>query len=270
MRSVHIEHLRPGEILEAQRRRSLVYLPLGPLEWHGPAMPFGTDPMAAAETARRAALRTGGVVMPTLYCGTERERSPQMLEAMGFEDTGQYIVGQDFPCNSVRSFYAREEVFALIVREHLRLLADHGYRLIVIVSGHGADNQRIQLERLAAEFSNETESQVMALLGIAPLDESDRDGGHATRLETSVQMALHPENVDLGELPPRNVKLRSCDWGIDDGCTFQLCPNEDKTVIFDPRDATAALGEQYLLAAENEVVRQVRERWNLLFPGNPL
>lgn len=100
MRSVYIEHLRPQEILDAQAQRSLVYLPLGPLEWHGPAMPFGTDPMAAAETARRAVLRTGGVVMPTLYCGTERERSPQLLEAMGFEDTSQYIVGQDFPRKS--------------------------------------------------------------------------------------------------------------------------------------------------------------------------
>lgn len=270
MRSVHIEHLRPQEILDAQARRSLVYLPLGPLEWHGPAMPFGTDALAAAEVARRAALRTGGVVMPTLYCGTERERSPEMLDALGFEDTGQYIVGQDFPRNSLKSFYAREDVFALIVREHLRLLADHGYRLIVLVSGHGADNQRLQLERLSVEFSRETDSQVMALLCVVMLDENDQDGGHATRLETSVQMALHPENVDLGQLPPKPEKLRNCDWGIDDGCTFQLRPNADKTVIYDPRDATAELGERYLRAAADEVVRQVTARWNRLSPENPI
>ena len=62
MRSVQFECLRPDEILEEQKNKSIVYLPIGPLEWHGPAMPFGTDPLAATEVARRAAAITGGVV----------------------------------------------------------------------------------------------------------------------------------------------------------------------------------------------------------------
>ena len=74
MRTVQLERLRPGEILAERTRCPIVYLPLGPLEWHGPAMPFGTDPLMAQELARRAAPRTGGVVMPTLFLGTERER----------------------------------------------------------------------------------------------------------------------------------------------------------------------------------------------------
>ena len=51
-------------------------------------MPFGTDPLAATEVARRAAAITGGVVIPTLYCGTERERSTQLLEDAGFPIRG--------------------------------------------------------------------------------------------------------------------------------------------------------------------------------------
>ena len=70
MRTVRYEFLRPQEILDAQRKKSIVYLPLGPLEWHGPAMPFGTDPLAAQAAARKIAERTGGVVLPTLYAGT--------------------------------------------------------------------------------------------------------------------------------------------------------------------------------------------------------
>lgn len=38
----------------------------------------------------------------------------------------------DVPKNSMKSFYAREDMFAVIVREHLRLLVQQGYRLIVI------------------------------------------------------------------------------------------------------------------------------------------
>lgn len=43
MRTVQLELLRPGEILAERERCSIVYLPVGPLEWHGPAMPYGTD-----------------------------------------------------------------------------------------------------------------------------------------------------------------------------------------------------------------------------------
>ena len=56
MRTVQMEYLRPGEILAEKERFSVVYLPLGPLEWHGPAMPYGTDPLMAQELARAAAL----------------------------------------------------------------------------------------------------------------------------------------------------------------------------------------------------------------------
>lgn len=36
MRTVQLELLRPGEIMAERERCSIVYLPVGPLEWHGP------------------------------------------------------------------------------------------------------------------------------------------------------------------------------------------------------------------------------------------
>ena len=44
-RKLHYELMRPSEILEAKERCSLIYLPIGPLEWHGPHLPFGVDPI---------------------------------------------------------------------------------------------------------------------------------------------------------------------------------------------------------------------------------
>ena len=255
MRSVQFECLRPDEILEEQKNKSIVYLPIGPLEWHGPAMPFGTDPLAATEVARRAAAITGGVVIPTLYCGTERERSTQLLEDAGFSDTGIYIKGMDVPQNSMASFYTPEEIFGVIVREYLRLLVKQGYKLIVIVNGHGATGQIQTLNRLAIEFSNETQSRVINVMGIAPYDPADEDFGHATRLETSIQMALFPQNVALYKLPPKPKKLKSSEWGIMDGYTFAGNPPEDKCVVFDPRDATVEMGEKYLEASAGYVAR---------------
>ena len=34
MRTVQLEHMRPEEIVEQQKKKSIAYLPLGPLEWH--------------------------------------------------------------------------------------------------------------------------------------------------------------------------------------------------------------------------------------------
>lgn len=267
MRTVQFEYLRPGEILAEQKRCSIAYLPVGPLEWHGPAMPYGTDPLAAAEVARRAARQTGGVVLPPLFLGTERERSPQLLADAGFADTAQYIVGMDVPRNSMKSFYTPEEVFALMVREYLRLLTRQGYKLIVIVNGHGAVNQTAALERLAVEFSATTKSKVLCLMGIAPFDPADGDRGHATRLETAIQMALCADNVDLAQLPPKPEKLKSSDWGIMDGCTFEGRPPQDRCVVYDPRDATAELGEKYLAASADFVAARAKAAYAALKEG---
>ena len=56
MRTVQLELLRPGEILAERERCSIVYLPVGPLEWHGPAMPYGTDALLA-QSRRSCATR---------------------------------------------------------------------------------------------------------------------------------------------------------------------------------------------------------------------
>ena len=86
----------------------------------------GTDALLAQSLARCAAERTGGVVMPTLFIGTERERPASILRDKGFENPERlYVLGMDVPKNSMKSFYAREDMFAVIVREHLRLLPAH-------------------------------------------------------------------------------------------------------------------------------------------------
>lgn len=257
-RTVQLERMRPGEILAERARCPIVYLPLGPLEWHGPAMPFGTDPLMAQELARRAALRTGGVVMPTLFLGTERERPAQILKDKGFENAeSMYVVGMDVPKNSVKSYYAREDLFAVTVREHLRLLVQQEYKLIVIVNGHGAWGQREQLDRLAIEFSNETPSKVIVAFPNIAREGEELDFGHACEIETSLMRYLDDENVDLSQLPPRDVKLPYTDWGIADDCVFEGKPTPDRCVRFDPRDATVEAGERYFGAALDHICAQV-------------
>ncbi|MFM8319750.1 MAG: creatininase family protein, partial [Chloroflexota bacterium] len=69
-----LAHLRPEEILAELSRCPVAYLPVGLIEWHGPHLPMGLDALNAENAARLAAGQTGGLLLPTLYCGTERER----------------------------------------------------------------------------------------------------------------------------------------------------------------------------------------------------
>jgi creatinine amidohydrolase len=118
MRTVRFELLRPDEILAERQRFPVVYQPIGPLEWHGPHMPYGMDPLHAETEARRVAEMIGGVVMPTLYWGTERERDSNTLRDLGFNGD-EWIVGMDFPRHSMRSLYTQEDVFGIVVRARL-------------------------------------------------------------------------------------------------------------------------------------------------------
>ena len=118
MRRVEIQYLLPDEIVKERRRKSIIYLPVGPLEWHGPHLPLGVDALRAHLAAVELARRIGGVVLPTLFIGTERERSKKMLKNIGFKGD-EYIVGMDFPSNCLPSLYFPEETFAIILRDYL-------------------------------------------------------------------------------------------------------------------------------------------------------
>lgn len=258
MRNRRIEWLRPSEVIDEMRRRPLVFLPLGPLEWHGPHLPLGTDALDAQSVALRVAERTGGLVMPTFFCGTERENPPQVLKDLGFQGD-EWIVGMDFPRNSLKSLYLREEFMALLVRELLHVLVRQGFRLIVIVNGHGADNHIALLERLAAEFTAESPARVLTFLAWEAAG-GPLDVGHADAIETSRMMALDPESVDLSALPPPDEPLRIVDWGIADYLTFHGEPSPDFITRNDPRIGTSPEhGERTFEASVTYIVERVAE-----------
>ena len=61
-----------------------------------------------------------------------------------------YVVGMDFPGNSVDSTYLEESAFGILVREIVTSLASAGFPLIMLVNGHGAVNHQAMLRRIAA------------------------------------------------------------------------------------------------------------------------
>lgn len=265
MKTHQIAYLRPEQIIEEMRRRPLVYLPIGPLEWHGPHLPLGVDPLNAENAATLAAEHTGGLVLPTLYWGTERERSPEMLAWLGL-DPQSYVVGMDFPANSLASMYCSEEILALLVREQLRLAVRMGFRLVVLVTGHAATNQIEVLQRLAVEFSAESPARVIMVLPFITNSSGVMEVGHASLIETSLMQALHPETVRLENLPALPETLRNADWAVVDYETFMGNPTPDRTVHDhdDPRNANAVQGRNTIIQAVEQIVKQVKEALSTL------
>lgn len=253
--------LFPDEIAEARKRTGLVILPLAPLEWHGPHLAMGCDPLLAHAFAKKLAQKLSCPYFPPLFVGTERERKPETLKAIGLE-SGDFVEGMDFPSNSVGSAYFREETFALVVRDALNILFTRfGFSAVLIVNGHGADNQRSVLDRICIEM-NAAGRRLMWVYPGFPHSLVAGAIGHATAEEASMLAATWPACVDLKRLP-LNGPLRNAEHAIVDGDTFDGQPTPDFTVREekDPRRHTDAdLGRRLIEEAAEEAIEEIKRR----------
>lgn len=258
MKKIKFETMTPSELLQEQVNKSIVYVPIGSMEWHGPHMGMGMDTENACYVAHEAAKMIGGTVMPPFYIGTETKRNKKALKKLGFDEE-LHIVGMDFPENTVRSMYWPPELFEQIIRQQIRFLSDMGYRLIVLVNGHGADRQLEILEKIAEQFSDKRTARVISIMIL--FDGCGVEIGHAGLAETAIMQAICPEGVDLTKLPAKPEKLYNTKYAIVDNETFLKGPNEDYSVRYDPRDATPELGQKLLKFAVDRCVKRVTEEY---------
>jgi creatinine amidohydrolase len=258
---VQFELMRPAQIVAARQRCPVAYLPVGPLEWHGPHLPMGTDGIHAHRVCLDVARSAGGVVFPPYFLGTDTVRppdGPQGVRPLGFGGD-ERIIGMDFPTNPVKSVYIEEGAFAVIIREIVRLIKLDPYRLVVIVNGHGAPNQVRTLRRVAAEESDLPRVRVVyetaSAAAVPPLDP-----GHAERGETAFIMSALPQSADVRTLPPLHTPLRYRDYGIVNGAAFDGRPTPDFTVPrdSDPRYATREEGTAIFAREIERLVLQVK------------
>ena len=176
MANCRYEELRPDQLRAAQEEASLVYVPIGSLEYHGWHLPVGFDAMHAHALCLMAAEETGGVVLPPTFWGTRGHE--------GFRG----------------SLLLREETIAALAHDILDQLASQGYRLVVVFTGHWPEVQGGLLRRVAEEFMlNHSEVRIIVLdpFNTHP---SDRPVEHAGKIETAVMLHLRPDLVDMGAL----------------------------------------------------------------------
>ena len=264
-REIRYEWLRPDELVAERVRCPLVFLPVAPLEYHGPHLPLGVDAINATRVAREACRVLGkGVVYPTVHAGTDSEREPWMIEALGLQRDSR-VVGMDFPTARWKSHYAPEHVFALVLANDIEGLLAHGYRVVAVVNGHGAVSQQETIKRLCAQHTHHAGAVVVGDLAFPGDLDLVKLAGHADRFETSLMLhyqagkeGARSNVVDLSRLPDRSTPIRYPDFSIVDGPGFTRNPPADRIVREDPRDATRELGARLCGEAVDKILVMVR------------
>ena len=208
---------------------ALLAVPLGATEQHGPHLPLGTDTVIAEALAARLAASLGGVVVaPALPYGSSGEHA-------GF--AGTLSIGQ----------VGLEVVVTELVRS-----AD-AFAGAVLISAHGGNAE--PLARAVAALTREGRSVLAWSPSQACLPGTD---AHAGRIETSLMLALAPDDVDPEAARAGNRRpLGELAAALRAGGVRSVSPNG---VLGDPTGATAAEGRRLLDTMAADLIAAV-EQW---------
>lgn len=176
---LQMECLAPQEIEAALAKRSLIYIPLGALEYHGQHLPIGLDSLTAHGVSLHSCEITGGLVMPPLHFG--------MTGSIGHHPWT--ILIED------------EATLKNILLDTLHRLEDFKVAKVVIFTGHFGRRQLALLKELQLEWNSGNHSLSLICASISELPTVTIKGDHAAIFETSVLAQLRPDLVHLDRLP---------------------------------------------------------------------
>ncbi|MCB1123552.1 MAG: creatininase family protein [Verrucomicrobiae bacterium] len=213
--------MRPAQIEAIRMEAPIAYVPWGALEWHCHHAPIGLDSTKAEGICLALAEETGGVVLPAIPMGV---------------NTIKPFKG--FP----HSIDISEQLAAKVAEEFCVQLADEGFRVVILFTGHYPPEQiralQTGVDRASAAAPN-THFEVwsdLKFLGDA------YKADHAGATETSFQMHFVPGSVDTKVLPDRPLTL--------DG---------DGVMGEDPRQASAERGAEQLRVVLKNAVKRMDE-----------
>jgi len=217
------------EQVEATGRRTVLAVPLGSLEQHGPHLPLDTDTrIARAVAAGLAERQTNVAVAPAVPYGASGEHAAF---------PGTLIVGH--------------QILADLLSEVVRS-ARAAFAGVVVVNAHGGNKGALEL--LAARSEAEGDD---VLVWSAAVPGGD---AHAGRTETSLILALDAEAVRLDlAAPGRTERLETL---LPRLRTEGVRPVSSNGVLGDPTGASADEGLALLETMVSDLVAAVATRWS--------
>jgi len=211
--------LRPEQITSIREQSDIAFVPWGALEWHCQHAPIGLDSIKAEGICQAIAQRIGGVVLPAISMGVNTIKPfkgfPHSIDFSG-------------------------ELVAEVAAAFCSQLADEGFRIVVLLTGHYPPEHLAALEAGACKARKAYPDIDFVVWADNELMGKAYRGDHAGATETSFQLLFDSSNVDLTSLPDRALTL--------DG---------DGVMGEDPRDASEERGRKQLAIAVDVAVAQI-------------
>jgi mycofactocin system creatininase family protein len=206
--------LTSADVASVAARRTMLVVPLGATEQHGPHLPLGTDTVIATALAGR--LGSDSIVAPPLPYGSSGEHQ-------GFP--GTVSIGQA----------AVESILVELVRS-----ATETFDRVLLLSAHGGNAEPVAraVRRLREEGRDVRAWSPASVWG---------GDAHAGQIETSLMLALRPETVAIDRAESGNTApLGAIIGAMREGGVRSVSENG---VLGDPTGASAAAGVELLARA---------------------
>lgn len=227
----------------------VVLLPAGAFEQHGPGLPLATDLVRAEAVTDRVVARLDGraVVGPALPVGV----SPHHLAFAG-------------------TVSLSTATFAAVVREYVDGLYRHGWRKILVVTGHGGNDatlaavaQDLLVTRPDLQFAWSPLTPLAA--DVVASAEPPEVSGHSGEAETAQMLALAPELVHTDRMAAGTTRRSELDplgalarWRGGPKLTVGYDRLSGNGVLGDPRRADPEHGEAIVEAIVTRISDFIR------------
>jgi len=144
---INLENLNCEELKQLDKAKTVFFIPISPLEQHGPHLPIGVDIFNAEFSARKAAEYTNHIypafntiLYPTIPLGTQV-----------FDYTG--------------SFSVKQTTIYEIIYNIGKSLAKSGFKYIFVFSAHGTAKQIVAIESACRKISRKFQIEMHCLTG---------------------------------------------------------------------------------------------------------
>ena len=238
--------------------KTMVLLPVGALEQHGPHLPMNCDVVIPSAVAERVAQRIDALVAPAVAYGYKSQ--PKSGGGNHFPGTTS-LDGMTLICT---------------VRDVIKEFARHGVRKVTAMVGHyentmfvieGIDLALRDLRADGIKDMKVVRADYWDFISADTVAKVWTEGfpgwatEHAGVMETSLMLHLHPELVDMSKVPmhppasfpPYDVYPVNPDWVPSSGalCSAKLASAENGRIFLDEleRDIAKALAAEFKLSA---------------------
>jgi len=178
-RMKRLDEMTSKEFAETVDGKTIVILPMGIIEEHGPHLPLCTDSLQAEHLAERLAQRFGALVLPPLRYGNSSS-------TIGFPGT----ISLSF--DTIRA----------LVKDIVSELVRNGVRKVMVLSSHAGSGHLCAIREAVKDVVIEADGRGIVVRGLVVSDYEvlygltdrgiDPRDGHAGDMETSRVMVLRP------------------------------------------------------------------------------